>query len=393
MNRGRGLFLLVSLAVLVPAMTGVLWSAAGRRATDGGDDSLYKNLAIFSEVLNLVGSSYVDETDSGQLLAGALDGLGDALDPFSVWVPAERLAEWDASRAIGRTRSGLTMVRDQGIAFVLAVEAGSPGATAGLLAGDIVAEIDGRSTREMPSWALASRLAGEPGTRLALRVLRQGDDLTVELPLADYAPPLPRLEEVEGLPLLVLPAFAADSAAAVRPLLEGLAARGAGQLLVDLRGVAGGSPAAAFDVAALFASGELGRLSGRGGEARPFAGAAAPLWQGEIVVLVDGSSQGPAEILAAVLRQRAGARLVGIETFGWAGELEAVTLSNGSRLLLTTSFYAAEGGEPITDSLDPDLLVDDLPAHFGDRERPLGERILEQGIGLLRGGAGERRAA
>src|SRR5690606_2604012 len=128
--------------------------------------------------------------------------------------------------------------------------------------------------------------------------------------------------------------FGPETVAQARALVEGLAAREATQLLVDLRGVAGGSPAAAFGLAALFADGELGQLAGRSDEPRRFNGESAPLWRGEIVVLVDASSQGPAEILAAVLRARAGARLVGVETFGWAGEVEPVELSDGSRLRL-----------------------------------------------------------
>lgn len=392
MNRSRGLFLLVSLAVLVPVMTTVLWSA-GRRSTDGDVDSPYKNLAIFSEVLNLIRSNYVDPTDSGQLMAGAFDGMGDALDPFSTWVPVDQLAVADAANAVGRSRSGLTLLKDQGIAFVLAVEAGSPAAQAGLQAGDIVAEIDGRSTREMPAWALEAQLAGSVGTTLKLRVLRQGDDLKLDLPLADYQPPAPEVVEHEGLPMLRIGSFGPETVAQARALVEGLAAREATQLLVDLRGVAGGSPAAAFGLAALFADGELGQLAGRSDEPRRFNGESAPLWRGEIVVLVDASSQGPAEILAAVLRARAGARLVGVETFGWAGEVEPVELSDGSRLRLTTAFYAPAGGAPISTGLAPDLLVDDFPSHFGDREKPLADRILERGVGLLRGSDAERQAA
>ncbi|GMU65658.1 MAG: hypothetical protein AMXMBFR36_19320 [Acidobacteriota bacterium] len=394
MNRKRAAFLVLSLAVLIPVVTGVLWSAATERRADDGEDSLYKYLSIFSEVFGLVRSSYVDETDAGALLAGALEGAGDALDPFSTYVPVDGVAAYEKALAAGRSRSGLELADDQGIVFVLAVEAGSPAATAGFVTGDIVAEVDGRSTRALAAWQLAALLAGEPGASLACKVLREGENLDLTLALADYPAPAPRIERVREQPVLHPGRFAEGAAAAIRPLLAELAAAGADRLMVDLRGAAGGSAPAAYEVAGLFATGSLGKLSGRDGVVRDFGAAGEPVWRGRLVVLVDGYTQGPAEVLAAALKQLAGAQLVGVPSFGWAGERELVALEGGARLHLTTAFYSGPDGEPIIEGLEPDLLVDDLAATFGEREKPLSERILEHGIDLLVEDAdGERRAA
>ena len=53
MSRKRASFLVLSLAVMIPVVTGVLWSAATERRADDGEDSLYKYLSIFSEVFAL----------------------------------------------------------------------------------------------------------------------------------------------------------------------------------------------------------------------------------------------------------------------------------------------------------------------------------------------------
>jgi carboxyl-terminal processing protease len=394
MNRKRAAFLVLSLALLIPIVTGVLWSAATERRSDDGEDSLYKYLSIFSEVFGLVRSSYVDETDSGSLLAGALEGAGDALDPFSTYVPADGVAAYEKALAAGHSRSGLELADDQGIVYVLAVEAGSPAASAGFATGDIVAEVDGRSTRDLAAWQLAALLAGEPGASLACKVVREGENHDLTLALADYSAPAPRIERVRDLPMLHPGRFAPGAAAATRPLLAELTAAGADRLLVDLRGSAGGSVPAAYEVAGLFAAGSLGQLAGRDGVLRDFGAAGEPVWSGRLVVLVDGFTQGPAEVLAAALKQRAGAQLVGLPSFGWAGERELVALEGGARLHLTTAFYTGPDGEPITDGLEPDLVVDDLAATFGEREKPLSERILERGLELLATDSdAERRAA
>lgn len=393
MNRSRLLFLAVSLAVLVPLVSGVLWSAATAGRAEGAGDSLYKYLSIFSEVFGLVRSDYVDESDPSALVTGAMEGATDALDAFSLFVPAAAVADYEQVLSVGRGRSGVTLVHDHGTVYALAVEAGSPGAGAGLEAGDLIAEVDGQSTRDLAHWRIEQLFSGPAGTRRALKILRQGDMKELALTLADYAPPAPALEDAGGVPLLHLPSFGEGTAAAVRPLLAGLAARGAGKLLVDLRGVAGGRTEAAYETAGLLATGALGRLADRQKTLREFAGRGAPLWSGEIVVLVDGSTQGAAEALAAALRGRAGARLVGARTFGWAGERTLVPLGGGSRLMLTTAFYTAPDGAPLSQGLGPDVLVDDLQRSFVERDKPLSQLILERGIALLTGAAPARPAA
>ena len=55
---------------------------------------------------------------------------------------------------IGRRYSGLTLLKERGIAYVVAVEKGSPGGVAKIRPGDVVAKINGRSTRLMPNWEL-----------------------------------------------------------------------------------------------------------------------------------------------------------------------------------------------------------------------------------------------
>ncbi len=104
-----------------------------------------------------------------------------------------------------------------------------------------------------------------------------------------------------------------------------------------------------------------------------------------MILLVDGYSSGAAEILAAVLQQKKGAKLVGVPTFGWAGERSRIELEGGARLYLTTAFFAGPDGKPLSERLTPDLLVDDIIRRFEERERPLSELILERAIRYLNG--------
>src|SRR5215207_4535382 len=157
MNRSRVLFLLLSSVLVVPILAGTILRASQDREP-AGKDSLFKYLSVFSEVLGLVRQAYVDEPDTATLMAGALDGTTEALDPFSVYVPAGEVAGYVEAQNVGTRHSGVALVKERGVAYVVAVEKGSPGATAGVQVGDIVAKIDDRTTRVMPLWEIRERL-------------------------------------------------------------------------------------------------------------------------------------------------------------------------------------------------------------------------------------------
>ena len=362
MNRSRFLFFLLSLA---------------------DDDALSKHLSVFSEVMSLIRRAYVEETSIDELLAGALDGATDALDPLSTFIPADQIDAYERVREIGRSRSGLTVGKERGIAFVIAVDAASPGQEAGLREGDILAEIDGRSTRGIPLWELQSVLAREPGTELGLEILRRGQAKELTLRLQTYEQTGATLEDHDGLAVLRLGRIEAETVEEVRKTLQDLSRWGQDKLLIDLRGLAGGSSEAAYSIAGLFASGELGHLQSGEGAGVRFEGFADQPWTGDAVVLVNAGTQGPAEILAAVLRQRSGAQLVGQRSFGLAGHQRLVPLSDGSGVLLTDAYYTGPDGEPISTSLVPDEVVSERLRPLSEEEGETEDRTLQRGLELL----------
>ena len=319
-----------------------------------------------------------------ELLAGALDGSSDARDPMATYVPLADVERYREVRRIGRQHSGLTVAKDRGIAFVVAVDADSPGAEAGLEQGDILAQVDGRSTRPMPLWRLQSMLAGETGTELALEVLRRGITHDLTLSLDTYETRAPEMETIEDQPVVRLRRFEQRDLEAWRGLLAGLLADGVDKLLVDVRGVAGGDPGVAYAMAGLVVEGSLGELRTRDEATIHYAGRESPIWTGETVILVDQGTQGAAEIFATVLRQNGSSQLVGSPTFGLAGRQRLVSLSDGSQVLLTDAFYSGPDGEPINESLVPDVRVFDFGAAVSEDGDEVEDLALEKALELLR---------
>lgn len=346
-------------------------------------ERLHDLLAVFSEVLQLIQRAYVEEVPPDLLFTGALDGLTDALDPLATYVPRAEVESFRRAREVGLARSGVSLARERGIAYVLAIEPGSPAAAAGLVRGDIIAEIDGDSTREMPLWFLQQRLAAAPGTTLELELLRLGESLDAELRLEEYPPPRPVLERHAEIPVLGPGRIERTAIEPVGRLLDELSAAGEDSLILDLRGTAGGDPASAYAVGALFAQGELGRLRNRRESLEIYDDPSPPHWSGRLLVLIDRSSQGAAEILARILEQAAGAELVGERTFGHAGRQTVRELSNGDQLVLTDAFYTGPDGDIIDRGLEPLLVVSETSRTFEEADVPIGDLILERALERL----------
>lgn len=384
-NRSRRRFLAFSLLVMLPLVAGVLWSAGETGEKEPDPDALYRYLAIFSETLNLVRQTYVEPTDISTLLAGAMEGSTDALDPYSIYLPPAVPAAGEGDLVPGVRHAGMVILKDRGVAYVAGVEEGSAAVAADVQGGDILSRIGGRPTRQMPVWEINREFLPADGRELDLEVVRRGETKSLKLKLSDSVPPAPTLAPTEGFPMLRIPRIDSGAAESTRFLLARAKAEGAMKLLVDLRGISGGDPEAAFAIAGLFASGDLGSLREKEKVGKSFTGTAAAGYPVELVVLVDGYTSGAAEILAAVLQQKAGAKLAGVPTFGWAGERSRIELEGGARLYLTTAFFAGPDGKPLSQHLTPDLLVDDQIRRFEERDRPLSELILERAIRYLKG--------
>jgi carboxyl-terminal processing protease len=254
-----------------------------------------------------------------------------------------------------------------------------------------VAKVNDRTTRQMPLWEMQEILAGKPGTKVTMELIRLGEPVQSSFVLAPFTPSPPSLAEVTGAAVLRIPTFDAETAGQVGKLLQGNTEKTRRGIVVDLRGVSSGDPEAAYATAKLFASGDLGILKRRAEEVQTFGAGGPPAWQGRVVVLVDRGTLGAAEILATVLRQKVKADLVGERTFGYAGRQGMAELSTGGRLLFTEAFYTGPDKKPIREALRPDLLVDERMRTYLEKDVPMSELILRRGVERLLG-TGEQEA-
>ena len=384
-NRARVLFVVVSICALASlrAMTGP--DGAGR-------DPATQALSIFSEVFALTRNNYVEPTESKALLEGAYDGMSDALDPFSYYVPASSMAAYKAQQAAGAVSPGIVFARRAGYPYVVAPLPGSPAQKAGVKAGDLLDSVDGKSLRNAPLWKIQAALDGPEGSSCELGLFRGGDEkrLTLSLSRVKFEPPAPSTKWERDVAILKIPSFNAAAVAAVRKDLEEAQRRQIAKVIVDLRESIGGDVAEAAPLAALFVGkGPVATVAARKVTARPLEAQSDAIWNGKTVILMDDSTAGPAEVFAAAVHDRAKATTIGETTVGMAIVQRVVPTTEGGSLFMTVGRYVSPSGQVLGGKgLTPDERIVVFPG-----EGPESDRMLERGLELLRADAPARKAA
>ncbi len=374
-NRSRLAFVIASLVALV------LLTALKGPVLSPGRDPVLKPLAIFTEVLNLTRSNYVEPVDVSTLLAGAYDGVTDAIDPFSYYVSGDRMSRYRAFEESRPLDSGLVLGRRGGFAYVVAPVPGSPADAAGIKSGDVILAIDGTPTRNQALWEIESNVAGPEGSTVSLKILRGGDEreVTVKLTRKKYTPSAVSEKAEDRVPVIRVPYFAPGTAAAVEKALKSEARTGT--VIVDVRDSAGGDVDEAVRTASLFIpAGAVGKLSGKKIPPRDLDTVGSRVWSGKTIVLIDSGTGGAPEIFAGALHDRADAALVGEPTAGMGIVQRLLPMSSGGALYLTVGEYVSPSGTELTGKgLRPTARVDLFPDDAG------GDAILKKAVEIAHG--------
>jgi carboxyl-terminal processing protease len=142
-------------------------------------------------------------------------------------------------------------------------------------------------------------------------------------------------------------------------------------------------------VASLFLDkGTIATVLSRKVASRPLEASGDPVWKGRIVVLMDDSTAGPGEVLAAALHDRVKATTVGETTVGMAILQRSVPTAEGGTLFMTVGRFVSPSGQVLAGKgLAPDERVAVFPGDTGEKDL-----ILERGLEVVRAGAARKAA-
>jgi carboxyl-terminal processing protease len=312
-----------------------------------------ESLQLFEQVLRNVQMQYHRKAETEELIKAAIDGMLNALDPYSEFMEPE-----DASELRIRTTGqfggiGIHIGNQEGRLTVMSTIEGTPAHRLGLMPGDIFAEIEGRSTQGMTIRDAVNVLRGTPGTRVSIAMERAGArDLMRYTVIREIikirAVPYAGLLE-PGIGYVRLADFSANARQELEAALDSLVNRaGARKLVFDLRLNGGGLLQEGFEVSDLF----LNRGSvivTTGGQTpmsrRNFVDECdSPYADIPLVVLTDRGSASAAEIVAGALQDLERAVIVGETTFGKGTVQTPIPMPGAATLKLTTALWRTPSG-------------------------------------------------
>ncbi len=338
----------------------------GGRAVSALDRNIYRNLKLFTEVLDLVEKNYVDEVDSKALIQGAVNGMLKSLDPHSVYLTEEMYKELkvDTEGRFGGVGIEITLVKD--VLTVVAPIEDTPAYLAGVKAGDQISKIDGSSTKDITITEAVKKLRGTKGTKVTITIIREGEQAPFDVTItrAEIKVRSVRVKTYEGnYGYIRIAAFQERTSEDVRLALRDLdkklkPLRG---LIIDLRNNPGGLLPQAIDVSDIFLkSGTIvstkGRVKGMDTRAIARDQGGEPLIP--LVVLLNEGSASAAEIVAGALQGNKRAPVIGTRSFGKASVQTIIPLDGGNALKLTTAKYYTPDGRSIHgEGIIPDLEI------------------------------------
>ena len=339
--------------------------AAGPEIKQTPKENDYELYKLLVDSLDQVQQNYVEEIDRRELIEAAIRGVMEKLDPYSSYIGPNDIEQLRATVESEFGGIGIQITLDGGELKILSPIYGTPAYKAGLLAGDKIVEINGKSTDNLSLDEATGRLKGKEGTKLTLSVIHPGSDkkeqvtvtrklIHVETVLGDNRKPDGRWDFVfdpKGqIGYIRLTAFSRDTSGELQRALEELQSAGMRGLILDLRFNPGGLLNAAIEVSDLFISeGNIVSTKGRGAAERSWDAHKAGTFEGfPMAVLVNRYSASASEIVAACLQDHKRAIIMGERTWGKGSVQSVIELEEGkSALKLTTAAYFRPSGKKI----------------------------------------------
>jgi len=325
------------------------------RGKSAAPEDTYRHLAVYTEVLSRIKSDYVEEPDMKSVTLGAVNGLLESIDPYASYLNADQYKQWMKSKDQHKAGVGLVLSKKFGYVGVVDAIPGSPAAKAGLTTTDVLETISGVATRDMPLAFAEILLDGDPGTTVEVGVLRFRKPEPQKITLTRAAIEYPAVTDKmmpDQVGLISVPSLEGHNLKDVAAKVQELEKQGAKKLVLDLRHCATGGPEDGTKLANMFLDkGLITYIEGQKVQRQDInAQPAADITHLPLVVMVNRGTADGAEVAAAALLDDKRAEVVGERTYGDAAVRKAVSMDDGSAVILSVAKYYSPSGKAIQDT-------------------------------------------
>ena len=379
-GRWQGALIMAGIAVFIALL--VLMIILVGKLRDGSLFTMYYNMlgrendsepVITPEVEDKLGAIksvidnyYYEDVDKEALENGIYKGLVEGLDdPYSTYYTEEEYAEMMESSEGVYQGIGAYLEQDRETMQIKVVRpiSGSPAEQVGLLADDIIVEVDGEDITSQDINLVVSKIRGEAGTKVNIGIRRAGESqilyfdiirAEVESETVDYE----MLEDNIGY--IYLSEFDDVTTRQFTDAMEDLKSQGMDSLILDLRDNPGGNLDVAVDIADyILPEGLVVYMEDKNGKREEYRSDASHHWDKPIAILVNGNSASASEIVCGALKDYDRATLVGTKTFGKGIVQQILPLGDGSGIKVTIARYYTPNGTCIHgEGFQPDVEVE-----------------------------------
>jgi carboxyl-terminal processing protease len=359
---------------------------------------IYADLNLFGEIFDRIRAEYVDPPDEKELIRAAIQGMLTSLDPHSGYLPPADYDDMreDTSGEFGGL--GIEVTMEEGVIKVVSPIDDTPAARAGIMANDLIIELDGVQVQGLTLDEAVAKMRGPIGTSIKVTVYREGVDqpLDFELTRATIAMRAVRWTmeggETEGegdVAVLRLSRFSEQAFVGIEKAIKDIYEQRDGEapkgIILDLRNNPGGLVDQSVYVAdAFLKQGAVVLTRGRIPEesarydAQPDA-LDAMIADVPLVVLINGGSASASEIVAGALQDHKRATVIGTRSFGKGSVQSIISLGPDGAMRLTTARYYTPNNRSIQAlGITPDIEIKQVvPEEFQGRDEIIGEAGLE----------------
>lgn len=351
--------------VAIATVVGLIGFQSSRGARQ--EDEMMELYGLFVDAVEQIEANYVKPVSRRELIEAGLRGMTQSLDQHTGYINTR---DWKVFRrqlegSFGGI--GIQVGSDERTRRlkVLAPMVGTPAHKAGILAGDLILEVDGKSTEGINIDQAIEFLQGRPGTDVRMKILHEGAtepvEVTVTRALIDVPSVLGDRRKPDGswdylldkenkIAYVRMTGFIAKTVSELSAALDAIKEQGFKGLILDLRDNPGGLLSQAVEISDMFVdSGRIVSTKGRNVAEKVYeAKREGTLPEFPMAILVNGNSASASEILSACLQDHNRAKVIGSRTFGKGSVQNIIELEDGESVLkLTVATYWRPSGKNI----------------------------------------------
>ena len=373
-------------AMATVAMNGGARLIAAGEAVAASSDT-YRQLNLFGDVFERVRADYVEAPDDAKLIESAINGMLTSLDPHSSFMNQKSFRDMQVQTRGEFGGLGIEVTMEDGLVKVVAPIDDTPAARAGILAGDLIVQLDGEPVQGLTLAQAVDKMRGPVNTSITLKMQRgkEGEPFEVKLTRDIIRIKSVKSRVEDDIGYLRITQFNEQTGDLLRAEIDKLRKQIPADKLkgfvIDMRNNPGGLLNQAVEVADDFLEkGEIVSTRGRHPEETSRYGAKpGDLAKGKpLIVLVNGGSASASEIVAGALQDHRRATVVGTRSFGKGSVQTIIPLGSNGALRLTTARYYTPAGRSIqARGIEPDIIVEqELPPELKTKEDLRGEASL-----------------